>query len=107
MKTCWNHGSNEYTHTGYVKSRNTKVYKNITIFHLRTDIFYSHTNHSILQRHVNIIVLYFSTFRAMLEEEEKWMSRQSEALSEKRAIQLISEELYLDVIPFAFLSYYY
>ena len=37
----------------------------------------------------------------MLDEEEKWMSRQSEALSEKRAIQLISEELYLDVNGFS------
>ena len=37
----------------------------------------------------------------MLDEEEKWMSRQSEALSEKRAIQLISEELYLDVNVFS------
>ena len=42
-------------------------------------------------------VLSINISRAMLEEEEKWMFRQSEALSEKRAITLISEELFLDV----------
>lgn len=44
----------------------------------------------------DVSVVEKGTYKAMLEEEEKWMSRQSEALSEKRAIQLISEELYLD-----------
>ena len=45
----------------------------------------------------NQMPLHLCVFRAMLEEEEKWMSRQSESLSEKRAVLLISEELFLDV----------
>ena len=45
----------------------------------------------------NVVVCYN---RALLDDEKQWMTKQSDALSEKRAVQLIAEELLLDVSNF-------
>ncbi|KAL4219974.1 hypothetical protein ACF0H5_020385 [Mactra antiquata] len=53
----------------------------------------------------NFLNLYFihddvverGTFKAMLDEEKVWMQRQSESIAEKRAMNLINEDIILDV----------